>query len=177
MAHRIASSMKSPTEGVKSKGKTHQARVIPQATRMKPQPSPLREMNQERQGILRTLFHRERAAFISRQLRIRPHEYVTLRHADVGVSSNRSPNSVVTIKAWNKSDAVNAVCELLDIAYNDVPKQQLRILLENDRMARLIGQAGKVIQPIREAHPDAEIQFYTRYAPFSRVSQKNNKFL
>ena len=74
---------------------------------------------------------------------------------------------MVIIKAWNKSDAVNAVGELLDIAYNDAPKQQLRILLENERMARLIGQAGKVIQPVRQAHPGAEIQFYPRYAPFS----------
>ena len=145
MAHRIASSTTSPTESARSKGRVHQARVRPQATRMRPQSSSPIEMNQEKQGILRTLFHRERAATISRQLRIRPHAYATLNHAEVGVISNRSPNSVVTIKAWNKLDAVNAVCELLDIAYNDAPEQQLRILLENDRMARLIGQAGKVI--------------------------------
>ena len=124
-------------------------------------------VHQEGQGILRTLFHRERAATISRQLRIRPHEYAILHQAEVGVIANRSPNSVVIIKAWNKSDAVNAVGELLDIAYNDAPKQQLRILLENERMARLIGQAGKVIQPIRQAHPGAEIRFYPGYAPFS----------
>ena len=62
---------------------------------------------------------------------------------------------------------MNAVCELLDIAYDNAPKQQLRILLDNDRMARLIGHAGKVIQPIREAYQDAEIQFYPRYAPFT----------
>ena len=73
-------------------------------------------VHQEGQGILRTLFHRERAATISRQLRIRPHEYATLHQAEVGVIANRSPNSVVIIKAWNKSDAVNAVCELVDIA-------------------------------------------------------------
>ena len=30
MAHRIASSMTSPTEGAKSKGKAYQARVIPE---------------------------------------------------------------------------------------------------------------------------------------------------
>ena len=124
-------------------------------------------VHQEGQGILRTLFQSERAATISRQLRIRPHGYATLNQAEVGVIANKSPNSIVIIKAWNKPDAVNAVCELLDIAYNDAPKQQLRILLENERMARLIGQAGKVIQPIRQAHPGAEIQFYPRYAPFS----------
>ena len=166
MAHRTASSTTSLT-GAKSRGGVHHARVTPQVTGMMPQSSSPRDMNQEKQGILRTLFHRERAATISRQLRIRPQGYATLHHAEIGVISNRSPNAVVTITAWNKSDAVNAVCELLDIAYNDAPKQQLRILLENDRMARLIGQAGKVIQPIREAHPDAKIQFYPRYAPLS----------
>ena len=99
MAHRIASHIKSPTEGAKSKGRIHQARVSPEAIWTKSQSSPPSEVNQERPGIFRTLFHRERAATISRQLRIQSHGYATLHHAEISVISNRSPNSVIRIRA------------------------------------------------------------------------------